>query len=128
MPQRVHDRVKETTTSTGIGNITLLGAVTQFQPFYNHLSIGEPFYYAIVGQTGTEWEVGRGIMLSATSFARVACFESSNTSGLQPNIVYSPVNFSAGTKDVFVTIPAERIEESYTKGQANALFTGLARC
>lgn len=116
--QRVHDRVKETTTTTGTGNITLLGAVSQFRPFSDNFAIGEPFYYAIVGQTGTEWEVGRGSLLTSTTFSRDAVFESSNSTGTAPDLTFSAVNFSAGTKDVFSTIPAERIEEIYTKGQS----------
>jgi hypothetical protein len=108
--QRCHDRTKETTTTTGTGTITLLGAVSQFAAFATNFVIGEPFYYAIVGQTGTEWEVGRGTLLTSSTFSRDAIFESSNANTV--------VTFSAGTKDVFSTIPAERIEEIYTKGQS----------
>jgi hypothetical protein len=118
MVQRCHDRVKETTTTTGTGTITLLGAVSQFQAFQTMFVIGEPLYYCIVGQTGTEWEVGRGTLLTTSTLERTVVFESSNANAL--------VNFSAGTKDIFSTIPAERIEELYTKGQANALARGLA--
>jgi hypothetical protein len=116
--QRVHDRTKETTTTTGTGTITLLGAVSQFQAFQTNFVVGEPLYYCIAGQTGTEWEVGRGELLTTTTLARQVVFESSNANAL--------VNFSAGTKDIFSTIPAERIAELYTKGQATALRRGLA--
>ena len=116
--QRCHDRVKETTTVTGTGDATLLGAVTQFQSFGNAYILNEPMYYAIVGQSGTEWEVGRGHLSATSTLVRDTAFESSNANAL--------VSFSAGTKDIFATFPSERIEELYTKGQANALVRGLA--
>ncbi len=116
--QRVHDRVKETSTTTGTGDVTLAGAASQFQAFSTLFVVGEPLYYAIVGQSGTEWEVGRGTLTGATTLSRVVVFESSNAGAL--------VSLSAGTKDVFCTVPAERIEEMFTKGQVVARVAGLA--
>lgn len=115
--QRYHDRTKETTTTTGTGAITLLGAVTQFQAFSANFVIGEPLYYSIVGQTGAEWEVGRGTLTSGSVLERTTVFESSNSGAL--------VSLSAGTKDIFCTVPAERIEELFTKGQAIAAARGF---
>jgi hypothetical protein len=95
----VKDRVKETTTTTGTGTVTLLGAATGFQSF---AAIGDTnsTYYAIVAQTGTEWEVGIGTYTSSgTTLSRTTVLSSSNSGSL--------VNFSAGTKDVFVSYPAE---------------------
>jgi hypothetical protein len=123
---KMHDRVKETSTTTGTGTFTVSGAVSQFAAFSARFSVGDPIYYAIVGQTGTEWEVGQGTLLSSTTFSRDRIFESSNTSGSPPNVTFSAVNFSAGTKDVFCTIPAERMEDIWTKGEAVALANGLA--
>lgn len=122
MPSRVHDRVKETSTTTGTGDFTLAGAVTQFRSFSSVFTTGatiqaaHPIYYTIAGQSGSEWEVGKGYLSAATTLVRHTIFASSNAGAL--------VNFSAGTKDVFCTIPAERIEEMFTKGQAVALSTG----
>jgi hypothetical protein len=95
----VKDRVKETTTTTGTGTVTLAGASTGFQSF---AAIGDTnsTYYAIVAQTGTEWEVGVGTYTSSgTTLSRTTVLSSSNSGSL--------VNFSAGTKDVFVAYPAE---------------------
>jgi hypothetical protein len=95
------DRVKETTTTTGTGTVTLAGASTGFQSF---AVIGDAntTYYTIAGQAGNEWEVGIGTYTSSgTTLARTTVL--SNSSGTQP----SALNFSAGTKDVFVTYPAE---------------------
>jgi hypothetical protein len=93
------DRVKETTTTAGTGTVTLDGASTGYQSF---AAIGDAntTYYTIAGQTGSEWEVGIGTYTSSgTTLARTAVISSSNAGSL--------VNFSAGTKDVFVTYPAE---------------------
>jgi len=95
----VKDRVKETTTTTGTGTVTLAGAATGFQSF---AAIGNSnsTYYTIVAQTGTEWEVGVGTYTSSgTVLSRTTVLSSSNSGSL--------VNFSAGTKDVFVAYPAE---------------------
>ena len=93
----VKDRVQETSTTTGTGTFTLAGAVTGFQAF-SVIGDGNTTYYAIVG--GAEFEVGLGTYtLSGTTLSRDTVLESSNSGSL--------VNFSAGTKNVFVTYPAE---------------------
>jgi hypothetical protein len=103
------DRVKETTTTTGTGTVTLLGASTGYQSF-SVIGNANTTYYTIAGQTGSEWEVGIGTYTSSgTTLARTTVISSSNSGSL--------VNFSAGTKDVFVTYPAE-----YT---ANAVGGGI---
>jgi len=107
------DRVKETTTTTGTGTVTLLGASTGYQSF-SVVGDANTTYYTIAGQTGSEWEVGIGTYtLVGTLLARTTVLASSNAG--------SAVNFSAGTKDVFVTYPAERAiigGEGYTENDA----------
>jgi len=98
MPLVVKDRVQETTTTTGTGTITLAGASSGFQSF-SVIGNANTTYYTIVG--GSEWEVGLGTYTSSgTTLSRDTVLESSNGGFL--------VNFSAGTKNVFVTYPAER--------------------
>lgn len=98
MPLFVKDRVKETTTTAGTGTITLAGAVTGFQSFAA-IGNGNTTFYTIAG--GDEWEVGIGTYTSSgTTLSRDTVLSSSNSG--------SKVNFSAGTKDVFVTYPASR--------------------
>lgn len=94
------DRVKETTTTTGTGTVTLGGAATGFQSF-SAIGNGNSTYYTIAGQGTNEWEVGIGTYTSSgTTLSRDTVLSSSNSGSL--------VNFSSGTKDVFVTQPAER--------------------
>jgi hypothetical protein len=94
------DRVKETSTTTGTGTFTLAGAVDGFQTFAA-IGDGNTTFYTIALQGGTEWEVGLGTYTSSgTTLSRDTIFSSSNSG--------NAVNFSAGTKDVFVTYPAER--------------------
>jgi hypothetical protein len=88
------DRVKETTTTTGTGNITLSGAVSQYQSFNTAFGIG------------TEWEVGKGYLTGTTTLVRDVVYASS-ASG-------AAVSFSAGTKDVFCTIPSAQAEDRGT--------------
>lgn len=94
----VKDRVKETTATTGTGAYTLDGASIGYQSF---LVIGDAntTYYTVTD--GTNWEVGLGTYTSSGStLSRDLILESSNGG--------SAVNWSAGTKDIFVTYPAER--------------------
>lgn len=96
----LRDRVRETTTTVGTGTITLAGAVIGFQSF-SVVGNANTTYYCIAGQGTAEWEVGLGTYTSVgTTLTRTTVLESSNAGAL--------VNFSAGTKDVFVTYPAEK--------------------
>lgn len=118
MPLVVKDRVLETTSSTGTGTITLGGALTGYQSF-SVIGDGNTTYYTIAG--GTEWEVGIGTYTaSGATLSRDTVLESSNGGSL--------VNFSSGTKNVFVTYPAEKsvYKESndYVYLPSNLQFTG----
>jgi hypothetical protein len=96
----VKDRVKETTTTTGTGTITLAGAVTGFQAF-SVIGDGNETFYTIQDSIAGDWEVGIGTYTSSgTTLSRDTVLDSSNSGSL--------VDFAAGTKDVFVTYPAER--------------------
>lgn len=109
------DRVKETTTTTGTGTITLAGAASGFQSF-SVVGDGNTTYYAIVNSDGSEWEVGLGTYTaSGTTLSRDTIFESTNSG--------AAVNFSAGTKDVFVTYPAEKATTLGMSYTYNLLFS-----
>lgn len=95
------DRVKESSTSTGLGNIILAGTLTGFRTFASIIAVGESFYYCIDGGTSGEWEVGIGVLTDATTLVRSSVLSSSNAD--------AAVSFSAGTKTVFVTIAADGV-------------------
>ncbi len=96
----VRDRVKETTTTTGTGTITLLGAVSGYQAF-SVIGNTNTTYYAIVDSAAGTWEVGIGTYsTTGPTLARDTILESSSGG--------TAISFAAGTKDVFCTYPADR--------------------
>jgi hypothetical protein len=112
------DRVQDLTTTTGTGTITLTGTPpVGFQSFGTAIGNGNTTYYTING--GSEWEVGVGTYTAAgTSLSRDTVLSSSNSGSL--------VNFSAGTKTVFVTYPAEKSVNEDVAGNVNINITGSA--
>ena len=96
------DRVRETTTTTGTGTITLGGAAQSYQTFASAIGNTNTTYYAIAHQNANEFEVGLGTVSTSGSntLARTTVLKSSNSN--------NAVDFSAGTKDVFVTYPSEK--------------------
>mgnify|MGYP001182499364 CR=1 FL=1 len=94
----VADRIKETTTTTGTGTYTLGGASTGFEAF-SVIGNGNTTYYCCTD--GTDFEVGIGTYTaSGTTLARTTILQSSNSD--------SAVNWGSGTRDIFVTQPAEK--------------------
>ena len=96
----LNDRVKETSTTTGTGTITLSGTAVQgFQTFQTGIGNGNTVYYTIEADGGADFEVGHGTYTqSGQTLSRTTVYTSSNSNSL--------VNFGAGTKNVFVTQPA----------------------
>ena len=102
MALTIADRVRETTTTTGTGTITLNGAVGNFETFTANLSDGDTTYYAIVDANNSDFEVGLGTFTaSGTTLARTTIIASSNSN--------SAVDLSSGSKDVFITLPASKM-------------------
>jgi hypothetical protein len=97
------DRVKDSTTTTGTGSVTLSGtAPTGFRTFASVAAVGDNLYYCIVDDTAGDWEVGYGTLTASTTLARSRVITSSNSGAL--------VTFAAGTKTVFITAPARLIK------------------
>jgi hypothetical protein len=112
------DRVKDTTTTTGTGSVTLSGSPPAgFQSFGAAIGNGNTTYYTISG--GSEWEVGIGTYNSTGLVLNRDTVLSSSNGG-------SLVNFSAGSKDVFVTYPAEKSVNEDATGNVNISITGNA--
>tara|TARA_B000000532_G_scaffold226068_1_gene204074 strand:- start:4965 stop:6821 length:1857 start_codon:yes stop_codon:yes gene_type:complete len=106
----VNDRVKETTTDTGTTTIDLAGAETGFETFVAGIGSTNQTYYCIQAQGGSAFEIGVGTVTSGSpdTLSRTSVISSSNADGL--------VDFGAGTKDVFCTLPASKavIEDNST--------------
>ena len=95
----ISDRIKETSTTTGTGTLTLGGAVTGFETFTTNLSNGDTTYYCCTDNT--DFEVGLGTFTSSgTTLARTTILSSSNSN--------NAVNWSSGTRTVFCTLPAAK--------------------
>ena len=62
----IADRVKETSTTTGTGTLSLAGAVDGFQSFVAGVGTTNVTYYTIVDGNGTAWEVGYGTVTDAS--------------------------------------------------------------
>ena len=98
----INNRVRELTSTTGTGAVTLGGAVGGFQTFAAGIGNDNTTYYAISINSENEWEVGRGTVTDAATdtLARTTVISSSNGD--------AAVNFTSGTKDVFCTMPASK--------------------
>jgi hypothetical protein len=107
------DRVKELTSVTGYADIDLQGAPAGYQTFSN-VGDGNTCYYTI-SSTTSEWEVGIGTYTSSgDTLSRDTVLSSSNAG--------SPVNFSLGSKDVYLVYPAEKA--IYEEVNGETLFNG----
>lgn len=102
MPLKLYDRVKESSTSTSTGNFAFAGAVVGFRTFASLLADGDSTFYTIENKTTpSEWEVGYGTI---TGFG--GQLQRASTGVLASSNGGSLVNFTAGTKHVFITDPA----------------------
>lgn len=90
------NRVRETTTTTGTGDIALAGAVTNFEPFNTAFGLNRRFAYFIVDATNNAWEAGIGYLSAAATLVRETVLD--NSAGTT-----AALNLGAGAKDVFVT-------------------------
>ena len=97
----INDRVKVNSTTTGTGAFALGAAVTGFETFAQGIGNNNTTYYCIFNQGTSDFEVGLGTLDgSSANLTRTTVISSSNSD--------SAVNFSAGTKDVFCTLPASK--------------------
>lgn len=114
MSDHFADRVKERSTTTGTGDLTLTGAVTNFRSFSSQFDLNSPFAYSI--DNGTEWESGEGYLSGSSTLVRAKVTSSSNSNAL--------VNLSAGTKDVYVDLTAYFASGFRRHGQVLAALAG----
>lgn len=117
------DRVKDTSTGTGTGNFTLSGtAPTGYQSFGTAFgAYGYPssaFLYCIEDTTSGLWETGTGYLSNATTLVRDTIFDGSSGEAVR-------VNFTAGSKNVFLTAAAHFLED-VDSGAAQHRALGMA--
>ena len=109
---RAHNRVRETCSTTGTGNLSCDGAVTGYKAFVDRYANGEEFPYTCAG--GAEWETGRGRYKSSTDeVERLECYESSASDAF--------VNFTVASKFLWVDHPAE---DDNSTGETLAIARG----
>lgn len=95
----IADLIKETTSTTGTGTITVAGAFnSDFRTIYPTIGIGAKFPYSIRGRGTGQFEMGEGTVLTATTFSRSPTSSSNNN---------QLVNFLAGVKDVTCELTAD---------------------
>ena len=94
------DRVKQESTTTGTGTLSFSGGVDGFQLFSAVCSTNDTLYYVIEEKIGTDFEIGHGTFNGSGQLERTNVLQSSNSD--------NAVNFGAGTKNVFITYPADK--------------------
>lgn len=102
----IADRVKEQTTTTGTGAVTVTGAMTAFKAFSSVCAVNDTCYITIVavdsnGSPTGEWEVSLATYSAANTLTRTTVLSSSNAN--------AAVNFAAGTKQVWIDLAAASI-------------------
>lgn len=98
MAHRIADRVLETTTSTGTGNITMAGAVTGYSTVDSACTVDGDTIDLVIGG-GTQWEYVRFTRVSAGVYSRAATPWGSSSGG-------SAITFIAGVKEVWSDVGA----------------------
>jgi hypothetical protein len=87
------DRVRDVSTTTGTGIITVSGTAPQaYRTFSSVFVVSNILPVWVQHQTANEWEVGFYTYSAANQLTRTVVKDGTNGT--------SPVNFSAGTKDV----------------------------
>ena len=111
------DRIADTTTTVGTSPLVVSGvAPLGSRTFSAVMSVGDTCYYSAQHRTLNEWEVGLATYSSADTLTRTTVYSSSNAG--------SSVTFSAGTKDVFITMAAARSLQLDASGNVTPSFGG----
>jgi hypothetical protein len=118
MPLQIADRVRETTTTTGTGALTLAGAATGFAAFSSVCAVGDTCYYALQAVDGSgnptgAWEVGIGTYSATNTLTRTTVLASSNAG--------AAVSLAAGTKQIWLDYPTRALKTSVPTPKGSAL-------
>jgi hypothetical protein len=117
----LQDRVREISTTTGDGTVTLSGAYPGgYRTFASCVPNSSTTYYCIHNTTNgvtDEWEVGLGTY-SSNTLTRDTVLSSSNGG--------AKTVFSAGDKEVFITYPSEKsVYEDASNNVVQSQFTSM---
>jgi hypothetical protein len=113
MALKVGDRVRENTSSTGVGGLSLTGAPAGFQRFNVILASGDTTYYAL--EENDKFEVGIGTY-GSNNLERTTVLSSSN-SGNKISL--------GGSGVVFITYPADKSVYEDENSQAVISSSGV---
>jgi hypothetical protein len=103
------DRIRDTTTTTGTGVLTVSGtAPSGYRTFSAVMTTNDTCFYALQHQSAAEWEVGLGTYSGSNQLTRTTVLASSNAN--------SAVNLTAGTKDIFITLAASKTVQQDNAG------------
>ncbi len=91
------NRVRETTTTTGTGNITTAGAETGFRTFNTAFGTVRRFYYFVEDANGTAWESGIGYLSASTTLVREKVLD--NSSGGT-----TAITLTSGTHNIYCSV------------------------
>jgi len=112
------DRVKEQSSTTGTGDLTLAGAVPGFRTFDTGVAVGNQTYYTIVLDSNNTWEVGIGTLTGSNILQRTTVLASSNANLL--------VNFASGTKIVSAVVASQFFAQTLlTSAHATLNHSGI---
>jgi hypothetical protein len=109
-------RTADISLTTGLGPISVTGVAPaiNMRTFNQVMQIGDSVYLGVVHRDKNEWEEGLYTYVGVNRFARNVILQSSGGG--------TPVNFSAGIKDVFATIPSLSVQ----RGDENVAPNGIA--
>lgn len=96
----VADRIQETSTTSGTGTLTLLGAATGYKTFSTGIGNGNTTYYVIQDPIANVWEVGLGTVGAGTLSRDTVLSNSSNTTAL--------ISFAGNLSNVWCDYPASK--------------------
>lgn len=102
------DRVRDTTQSTGTGNLTLDGVAPVGFRAFSAFWFQQDMFYCIVDTTTGDWEIGYGHFDPGTGILQR---NTGNYAVLSSSNADAAVNFAAGEKEVFNTLPSAFLGE-----------------
>lgn len=115
----VADRIRQTTVTTGTGDITFSGTYPAYRPFSDFMSVGYHTFYCISDVGNDDYELGIGKYKTGGVLERLIVFKSSNADAL--------VTLAAGTKEIFCCTPASIMDHFHTMSGEDFILKGFRR-